>query len=302
MEYKIRNVKPEDLDQVAEMEALGFPAAEACDKESFKERIAAFPECFFVAEAKDGRLIGFINGAVSDTIALPDAAYHDLSLHKPDGCCQQLFGLNVLSEYRKQHIGIALMRRFIQNAFIQGREAVILTCKEHMIPYYSRIGYRLVGKADSTHGGAVWYEMRYEFKPYSHEVKYYETDQMGCVHHSNYIRWFEESRLEFLKQIGLEYDKMEAAGIMSPVLSVQAEYRTMTRFGETVHIAVAMPQYNGIKFAVQYEVTDAVSGEVRCKGETTHCFLSVKDGKPVFLKREKPEWHKIMLSCVRGLK
>lgn len=301
MEYKIRKVKPEDLDQVAQIEALGFPAAEACGREMFRKRIETFPDSFFVAQAEEGTLIGFVNGAVSDTVSLPDEAYHDLSLHRPDGCCQQLFGLNVLEQYRGLHIGTALMGQFIRNAFIQGREAVILTCKEHMIPYYSRIGYRLVGKSGSTHGGAVWYEMRYEFKPYSHEVKYYETDQMGCVHHSNYIRWFEESRLDFLKKIGLDYDKMEAAGIMSPVLTVQAEYHSMTRFGETVHIAVAMPKYNGIKFAVRYEVTDAATGELRCKGETTHCFLSSENGKPVFLKKENPEWHELMGSCVRDL-
>ena len=52
---------------------------------------------------------------------------------------------------------------------------------------------------------------------YEHKVQYYETDQMGIVHHSNYIRWFEEARVDVLDQIGIGYKKMEEAGVISPV-------------------------------------------------------------------------------------
>ena len=68
------------------------------------------------------------------------------------------------------------------------------------------------------------------YKEYEHRVQYYETDQMGCVHHSNYIRWFEECRTDYLQYLGMGYDTMEAAGVVSPVLTVQAEYKSMTRF------------------------------------------------------------------------
>ena len=109
MEYTIRNVRPEDFAQVSEIERLGFPEAEAASAEDLKKRIEVFPESFFVAEA-DGKLIGFVDGACSDEIALPDRAYHDLSMHRPEGICQQIFGLNVRKEYRRQGIGAALMR------------------------------------------------------------------------------------------------------------------------------------------------------------------------------------------------
>ena len=46
-------------------------------------------------------------------------------------------------------------------------------------------------------------------KGYNHTVQYYETDKMGITHHSNYIRWMEEARVDFLKQIGWDYDKLE---------------------------------------------------------------------------------------------
>ena len=52
-----------------------------------------------------------------------------------------------------------------------------------------------------------------------HKVQYYETDQMGVVHHSNYIRWFEEARAEWMEAVGLPYAQLEAEGIASPVLS-----------------------------------------------------------------------------------
>ena len=61
---------------------------------------------------------------------------------------------------------------------------------------------------------------------YEHKVQYYETDQMGIVHHSNYIRWFEEARVDVLDQIGIGYKKMEEAGVISPVLEVHAAYKT----------------------------------------------------------------------------
>ena len=58
-------------------------------------------------------------------------------------------------------------------------------------------------------------------KPYIHKVQYYETDKMGITHHSNYVRWMEEARIEFLDQIGWSYVRMEEEGIISPVLAVK---------------------------------------------------------------------------------
>ena len=132
-----------------------------------------------------------------------------------------------------------------------------------------------------------------EIKQYEHKVQYYETDQMAVVHHSNYIRWFEEARTYFLEEIGCGYDEMEAMGIISPVLSVNAEYKSMTRYGETVCIDVRFFNYTGVKFGVRYSITDKVTGEVRCIGESRHCFLK-RDGSPMSLKRAYPEVHELL--------
>jgi acyl-CoA thioester hydrolase len=120
---------------------------------------------------------------------------------------------------------------------------------------------------------------------------------MGIVHHSNYIRWFEEGRTEALEQLGLSYASMEEMGVISPVLSVQCEYKTMTRFGDTVVIKCEVIKYNGIRMEIEYVVSDKESGEVRCSGKTSHCFLN-KDGKIVSLKKDYCNMHqkiKLML-------
>ena len=135
---------------------------------------------------------------------------------------------------------------------------------------------------------------------YTHKVQYYETDQMGIVHHSNYIRWFEEARSDVLEKAGMGYDVMEAEGVISPVLEAHAVYRSMTRYGERVKIRMRIKAYNGIKLSIAYEVTDAATGELRCTGETAHCFLD-RDGKPLSLKRKKPEMHKIFEQMMDAL-
>lgn len=129
--------------------------------------------------------------------------------------------------------------------------------------------------------------------PYLHKAQYYETDGMGIIHHSNYIRWFEEARVDLLAQIGLPYEVMEAAGVSSPVLSVQCEYKTMTRFGEAAQISVSLLEYNSVKMTIGYVVTDHASGTVRCTGETRHCFLS-PEGRPLSLRRSHPEMDAIL--------
>ena len=123
-----------------------------------------------------------------------------------------------------------------------------------------------------------------ELKAYEHKTQYYETDQMGIIHHSNYIRWFEEARTDLLEQIGMGYDTLEAQGIISPVLSVHCEYKSMTHYGDTVVILPILKGYNGVKMTLEYTVMDKETEEVRCVGESRHCFLT-RDGKPVSLKR-----------------
>ena len=158
MDIIIRQVMPEDLDAVVRVEAVCFPEAEAAARASFAQRIQAFPESFFVAE-KDGQIVGFINGCVTDERMIRDEMFEDTAYHKPDGAYQSIFGLDVAPEW--QHRGLAgdLMKHLIEDARKRGRKGLILTCKEHLIGFYERFGYRSLGVSQSVHGGAVWYDM-----------------------------------------------------------------------------------------------------------------------------------------------
>lgn len=122
---------------------------------------------------------------------------------------------------------------------------------------------------------------------YEHEAQYYETDQMGIVHHSNYIRWFESARIWYMKQIGVDYRDMEEQGIISPVLGVSCEYKGMVRFGDVVYVVPRIVKYNGVKLEISYQVLDKKSREVRTQGNSKHCFLG-KDMKPLSLKKAGP--------------
>jgi len=130
---------------------------------------------------------------------------------------------------------------------------------------------------------------------YERKAFYYETDQMGIIHHSNYIRWFEEARIDMLDQLGLSYVEMEEKGIIIPVLSVACEYKKMTRFGETVEIKVKFKSYKGVRFSFEYELWEKESKELRCTGETTHCFLT-KENQPMNLKKMHPDIYETLMS------
>ena len=132
--------------------------------------------------------------------------------------------------------------------------------------------------------------------PYKHKVQYYETDKMGIVHHSNYIRWFEEARVDFLDQAGMGYGLMEERGLICPVVSVSCKYQGMTRFGETVRIYPRVEKFNGVRLVISYEVRDDATGELRCTGNSSHCYLNEK-GSPVHLKKAYPEFYDLYIEA-----
>lgn len=161
MTYKIRNVTPDDLKQVTELESICFPPAEAAGEKAFAYRIAAFPERFFVAEA-DGTIIGLVNGCASDLLLIEDSLFQPQG-HKPAGKNQMIFGLAVHPNWRMQGIGGALLRCLITFAREHAMNRVVLTCKAEKIPFYETFGFVNQGVSQSAHGGAVWYDLVLEF-------------------------------------------------------------------------------------------------------------------------------------------
>ena len=122
---------------------------------------------------------------------------------------------------------------------------------------------------------------------YTHKVNYCETDKMGITHHSNYIRFMEEARVDFLSQIGFPFDKIEEEGIISPVIRVEYSYRKTTTFADVISIKVEVDKLSPVKLCLKYELT--CNGEVCGIGKSEHCFLN-QEGRPVIVEKEKPEF------------
>ena len=132
---------------------------------------------------------------------------------------------------------------------------------------------------------------------YTRKVHYYETDKMGVTHHSNYIRWMEEARIDFLGKIGCGYDKIEAMGIISPVTAVDCRYKSTTTFGDEVTIDVWVAEFKGVRLKIGYIMTKA-DGTVACEGASEHCFMDT-DGKIISLKRTKPGIYETLIKYIR---
>lgn len=136
-----------------------------------------------------------------------------------------------------------------------------------------------------------------KIEPFYRTALYYETDKMAVVHHSNYVRWLEEARIDFLKQVGLPYDEMEKNGIMIPVLSVSCQYKYAVRFNDTVCIKMKMEDFNGLKFRISYRVTDKETDEIRVIAETAHFFVD-DSFKPIRMKNVDPHIYDVFKGLV----
>ena len=161
-ELVIRPALADDVTKVAYIEEKCFPKSEAATLKSFLERFMAFPECFLVAEI-DGKVVGHINGCVTNYDKLIDALYHNSSLHEPDGPWQTVFGIAVLPDYQHQGIARALMEHFKENAKKRGKQGILLTCKDEKIGFYESLGFTYDGVSASSHGGARWNDMILKF-------------------------------------------------------------------------------------------------------------------------------------------
>lgn len=128
---------------------------------------------------------------------------------------------------------------------------------------------------------------------YIHKVNYYETDKMGITHHSNYIRFMEEARMNFLSAIGYPMTRLEEEGITSPVVSVNCEYKHTTTYSDEIEIEVALEKYTGVKLFLSYAMRNANTGETVAIASSTHCFID-KDGRPIAVKKRAPEFDAVL--------
>jgi GNAT superfamily N-acetyltransferase len=158
----IRYASADDLDLLAAAEAAGFPAAEAAPRETLRARLAAWPDCFWLL-FRDGALASFVDGPASRERDLTDRLYENASLCAPRGDWQMLFGVVTAAPYRGLGCASLLLRLAAADAKVRGCRGVVLACKEALVPFYARLGYRDEGVSASSHGGAVWRQMRLTF-------------------------------------------------------------------------------------------------------------------------------------------
>lgn len=130
--------------------------------------------------------------------------------------------------------------------------------------------------------------------PYTRRVQYYETDQMGIVHHSNYIRWFEEARTAYMDQNGIGYADVEALGVQIPVVNISCSYHTAVKFGETVAIDTRLAFFNGVRAIYEYKIYPADGDTLLAEGKSEHCFIDAQSRAPLNVKKRLPEYSAIM--------
>lgn len=132
-------------------------------------------------------------------------------------------------------------------------------------------------------------------KPYTHKVQYYETDKMSIVHHSNYIRFFEEARTYWLDQLGYGFDRMEAEGIVSPVTSVTCNFRHTCGYCDDLQVDIRFDSMTTFKVTFAYKIT--CKDKIICTGTSTHAFF--ENEKPVVFAERFKELYERMLEQLK---
>lgn len=159
----IKYATEEDITAISALEAECFSTAEAATEKEFIERVKYYGNHFWLLYEGE-KLVAFVDGFVTDEPDLTDEMYENAAMHNENGAWQMIFGVNTLPDYRRHGYAGMLIRHAINDAKQQGRKGLVLTCKERLIPYYAKFGFKDEGISDkSTHGNVVWHQMRLSF-------------------------------------------------------------------------------------------------------------------------------------------
>ena len=129
----------------------------------------------------------------------------------------------------------------------------------------------------------------------AHKVNFYDTDAMAVVHHSNYIRWFEIGRVEFLRQAGITLTELMDDGYVFPITEVSAKYMNSGYFDDELIIETTPVALTKAKMAFSYRVLRACDDTVRVTGFTQKVFTSRATGKITRLPDKYYDKLKVML-------
>lgn len=237
----IRYATMADLDDIASVEAECFPVLEAATKEEFEQRIKYYGNHFWLM-FDEGKLIAFVDGFVTDEADLTDEMYENASMHNENGAWQMIFGVNTRPEYRRCGYAKELIKKVILDAREQNRKGLVLTCKESLVPYYSKFGFIDEGITDkSTHGNVLWHQMRLDFKLRNNGVN--PSDNKNVTAHKTFkadriLSYFKEewkvlliiTVSGFIYNLGLLFGPWfegKMAGCLIDILAKNAVYKDM---------------------------------------------------------------------------
>lgn len=120
---------------------------------------------------------------------------------------------------------------------------------------------------------------------------------MGVVYHANYLVWFEIGRTNIIEDLGFKYAEMEAEGVVSPVLDIQAKYKQAIRYGQTAKIRTWIAHYDGFRVTYGYEIYSE-DGTLAVTGSSTHVCVKKSNFKPISIKKHFPDWHEAYLKAM----
>ena len=159
---ELRKATLADVEAITALEAACFPAAEAAPRASFEKRLKVFADRFWLLWDGD-RLVSMVNGMATDREELVDEMFADASIHQSEGPWQMIFGVATHPDYQRRGLAAQVLQRAIDDCKAEGRQGLILTCKEQKLHYYAKFGFVNQGVSVSEHGGALWYQMKLEF-------------------------------------------------------------------------------------------------------------------------------------------
>ena len=116
-------------------------------------------------------------------------------------------------------------------------------------------------------------------------VEYHHTDQMGIVHHSNYVKFFEVARTEWLRAMGLTYAEMERRGVMMPIVEVNVKYRQQAYYDELISVTASVDELPMARMVFKYEI-HGEDGRDIATGSTTLGFIDKETRRP----QRAPKW------------
>ena len=162
MGTEIRHPKTEDIEALCVLVDACFPPEEVASHESVKNRVSAYPECYWVLTL-DGEIAGHVNGPRTTERDLLDPMYPATSCHRRDGPWQMIFSVATLPKFQGRGLASMLLRRVISDCRERGVKGIVLTCHERLLPFYARFGFKDEGMSTSEHGGSSWHQMRLLF-------------------------------------------------------------------------------------------------------------------------------------------